>query len=868
MLRLPSPSWNKLARLTAIVLSSFILFSDKAKADDTLCVKNIEITDISIVGTPFVDSNVNLQITLSANLPGFCEIEYRFPGGIAPANQNPGEKSRFDTVLVSPGIPCVRNYPMKVFGSGHSFLAVNTRLIGHPVGAGNSSYRFIKVRHRSNSSKIISDAFGADDTLIAIMETLSDHEPATIDISGRVFYWDQQLAGSDLGLWDCTVTLYFKKEEIDDTVYIPVYSGGQWAYDYFTGEIQFRAAPYWTRIDREGNFSFHIEHNKDLSSYSRFVLVISRDNSAAMLDESPGLVTRVEHAIGSPSHYFFNSFWHDVGAEIAIGSPLHIVEPGIEIEVQAQPGALLRNTMISREFIKARIGDPPDKIRIRLSTIDEGTAGKFYHEWVFGTVFPWYEVDQLIKIAPDFQFMPTVGHEYGHYVNWHWWHEPEMVTSPKPITEGWAEFYQFAVRSWAHRQFNEPTLWSWKNAEESPYADPRYDGMSYVDNRDVAGFASVLWNLYDSYDENTFQSQRYDNFNNDDVNLGAEVLTTFRDYRSVIYQGIPLYENVILQDKDSTLQAAIVQIFEKQMPTGDGVMHSAQIKNPQFTKDFVNKKITFSWDLQTYLSVPWAFSSNAANVESGYKLYRFENNAWAQKTVFTPGLITSGIYTDQTDIHGIYKLTATNATGDSYGAFIFDFRPPLIDITGSLFMTTAQTVTWTASGSRGTPTYSYVWYMSFNNSTWAQVGTGSTYSFNPSTDADFWLKCILTDQEPATTEDVIHVIVVEPCFNCPEKRASDIADNFFNISSNYPNPFSSTSLIEYSLPIDVYLKVSVLNSMGQIIDIPFESQANRGKHSLVINATNLPNGKYELIFHATTPEGGAISKSTSIVVMK
>ena len=71
---------------------------------------------------------------------------------------------------------------------------------------------------------------------------------------------------------------------------------------------------------------------------------------------------------------------------------------------------------------------------------------------------------------------------------------------------------------------------------------------------------------------------------------------------------------------------------------------------------------------------------------------------------------------------------------------------------------------------------------------------------------------------------------------------SIVAD--FELYPNYPNPFNSSTRIEYQLPQAGHVKISVYNSLGQEVATLFNGNQSAGKFSLNFNAGNLPSGVY------------------------
>ncbi len=83
-------------------------------------------------------------------------------------------------------------------------------------------------------------------------------------------------------------------------------------------------------------------------------------------------------------------------------------------------------------------------------------------------------------------------------------------------------------------------------------------------------------------------------------------------------------------------------------------------------------------------------------------------------------------------------------------------------------------------------------------------------------------------------------------FNTPVSvpDASPTVPTTFELLQNYPNPFNPSTTIEYSLPQDGYVKLSVFNALGEEVAVLVNGENTRGHHKVVFDGTNLPSGVY------------------------
>ncbi len=66
----------------------------------------------------------------------------------------------------------------------------------------------------------------------------------------------------------------------------------------------------------------------------------------------------------------------------------------------------------------------------------------------------------------------------------------------------------------------------------------------------------------------------------------------------------------------------------------------------------------------------------------------------------------------------------------------------------------------------------------------------------------------------------------------------------FDLSQNYPNPFNPTTTIEFGLPQNGNTRLSVLNILGEEIEILLDEVKEAGYYSIDFNARDIPSGAY------------------------
>ena len=71
---------------------------------------------------------------------------------------------------------------------------------------------------------------------------------------------------------------------------------------------------------------------------------------------------------------------------------------------------------------------------------------------------------------------------------------------------------------------------------------------------------------------------------------------------------------------------------------------------------------------------------------------------------------------------------------------------------------------------------------------------------------------------------------------------------FYGLNKIYPNPFNPSTEIEFSLPYDTNISLSVYDLSGREVGVIFEGFQTSGVHSYQWNASQLPSGVYYVKF--------------------
>ncbi|MFH1195926.1 MAG: T9SS type A sorting domain-containing protein [bacterium] len=93
--------------------------------------------------------------------------------------------------------------------------------------------------------------------------------------------------------------------------------------------------------------------------------------------------------------------------------------------------------------------------------------------------------------------------------------------------------------------------------------------------------------------------------------------------------------------------------------------------------------------------------------------------------------------------------------------------------------------------------------------------------------------------------------------------AENMSPEDFNLSPVYPNPFNPETQIEFTIPGEGFVKVSVFNNNGQQIETLLEKELRKGSHQLIWDASKYSSGVYFI-----SVEFGNLKKTQKAILLK
>ncbi|GJQ62739.1 MAG: hypothetical protein SCALA702_17920 [Melioribacteraceae bacterium] len=90
----------------------------------------------------------------------------------------------------------------------------------------------------------------------------------------------------------------------------------------------------------------------------------------------------------------------------------------------------------------------------------------------------------------------------------------------------------------------------------------------------------------------------------------------------------------------------------------------------------------------------------------------------------------------------------------------------------------------------------------------------------------------------------------------------------FTLGQNYPNPFNPSTTINFALPVDAKVTVSLYNMLGEKVNDIVAKEFSAGSHEVKFNASQLASGMYIYTVSANGADGRTFSDTKKMMLMK
>jgi hypothetical protein len=88
------------------------------------------------------------------------------------------------------------------------------------------------------------------------------------------------------------------------------------------------------------------------------------------------------------------------------------------------------------------------------------------------------------------------------------------------------------------------------------------------------------------------------------------------------------------------------------------------------------------------------------------------------------------------------------------------------------------------------------------------------------------------------------------------------------LGTNYPNPFNPVTNIQFGLPVEANVTITLFNTVGEQVKVIANGNYAAGSHLMKLNASDLPSGTYIYTITASGSDGSRFNQSHKMLLMK
>ena len=92
--------------------------------------------------------------------------------------------------------------------------------------------------------------------------------------------------------------------------------------------------------------------------------------------------------------------------------------------------------------------------------------------------------------------------------------------------------------------------------------------------------------------------------------------------------------------------------------------------------------------------------------------------------------------------------------------------------------------------------------------------------------------------------------------------------NRFKIHQNYPNPFNPTTTLEYELPLNTFVQITIYDMLGNVVNHLVNEAQTSGYKSVIWNATNNLGHPVSAGVYIYNIEAGDFRQTKKMILLK
>ena len=137
------------------------------------------------------------------------------------------------------------------------------------------------------------------------------------------------------------------------------------------------------------------------------------------------------------------------------------------------------------------------------------------------------------------------------------------------------------------------------------------------------------------------------------------------------------------------------------------------------------------------------------------------------------------------------------------------------------------------------------------DSTYSRYGSNAVDFWTELAQENGWINPVFNSGDGIHLNNAAHRILFERMRDAVIPNLMDLehenvrSGNFnFHLNNNFPNPFNPSTVISFNVQKKVFVKIDVLNALGELVENLISSEMDSGSHSVNFNAKNLSSGIY------------------------